>query len=349
MGHEHIGPGWSEDVGTFGITPGDGRRDRERRDAHRRAGPPYARTAPRRASERHPGGSAGQPADLLLKAEHLQVLGSFKLRGAYNAVALLPKDVRARGVITFSSGNHGKAVAHAAALHGVKATVVMPDTAPGVKIDGVRALGATVELVPPKRRDVHPYELAERTGAHVVHPFDTRDVSAGQGTVGLEILRQVPTVSAVLVPVSGGGLISGVAVAVKALRPDVAVIGVEPELAADAAQSLAEGERAVWPAERVYRTRADGLRATSLGKLPWAHVRRLVNDIVTVSEDDIGQALHCPARHGKQFVEPSGAVAPAALLRGRHVPPAGAGPVVCVASGGNADPAMTAAVLTGTF
>lgn len=271
-------------------------------------------------------GAAERAEGLLLKAEHLQLLGSFKIRGAYNAIALLPEDVRGRGVVTFSSGNHGKAVAYAAALHGVKATVVMPETAPGVKIDGVRALGATVELVTPERRDTYPYELAERTGSRVVHPFDARDVIAGQGTLGLEILRQVPDVSAVLVPVSGGGLISGVAVAVKALRPDVAVIGVEPELAADAAQSLRDGERAVWPTEHVYRTRADGLRATSLGALPWEHVRRLVDGIVTVPEDDISRALRCLARHGKQLVEPSGAVAPAAFLYGHHVPHRGRGP-----------------------
>ncbi|MEU4927572.1 threonine/serine dehydratase [Streptomyces yokosukanensis] len=283
--------------------------------------------------------------DLLLKAEHLQLLGSFKVRGAFNAVASLPEEVRARGVITFSSGNHGKAVAHAAALHGVKATVVMPDTAPAVKVDGVRALGATVELVPPERRDIHPYELAARSGAQVVHPFDARDVIAGQGTLGLEILQQAPDLSAVLVPVSGGGLISGVAVAIKTLRPDVRVIGVEPELAADAAVSLRTGERAVWPTEDVYRTRADGLRATSLGALPWEHIRRLVDDIVTVSEDDISRALRCLACHGKQVVEPSGAVAPAALLFGSFVPPAGAGPVVAVVSGGNVDPAVVSSVL----
>jgi threonine dehydratase len=225
----------------------------------------------------------------------------------------------------------------------------MPETAPDVKIDGVRALGATVELVLPERRDVYPYELAEQTGAQVVHPFDARDVIAGQGTIGLEILRQVPALSAVLVPVSGGGLISGVAVAIKALRPDVRVIGVEPELAADAAASLRTGERAVWPTEDVYRTRADGLRATSLGALPWAHIRRLVDDIVTVSEENIGHALYCLACQGKQVVEPSGAVAPAAFLSGRYVPPAGAGPVVAVVSGGNVDPALVGSILTTPF
>lgn len=292
------------------------------------------------------GGPAERPRDLLLKSEHLQLLNSFKIRGAFNAVASLPEDVRSRGVVTFSSGNHGKAVAHAAALHGVKATVVMPTTAPDVKIDAVRALGATVELVSPERRDVYPYELAERIGAQVVHPFDARDVIAGQGTIGLEILRQVPDVSTVLLPVSGGGLISGVAVAVKTLRPDVKVVGVEPELAGDAAASLRAGERAVWPTEDVYRTRADGLRATSLGVLPWAHIRRLVDDIVTVSEDDISQALHLLACQAKQIVEPSGAVAPAAFLCGRHTPSAGSGPVVAVVSGGNVDPAVAASALT---
>ncbi|MGW0131566.1 threonine ammonia-lyase [Streptomyces sp. NPDC003299] len=285
-------------------------------------------------------------SELLLKAEHLQLLGSFKIRGALNAVATLPEDVRARGVVAFSSGNHGKAVAYAAGLYGIKATVVMPHTAPAVKVDGVRALGASVELVTPERRDVYPYEIAERTGAHLVHPFDSRAAIAGHGTLALELLEQVPDVSAVLVPVSGGGLLSGVAAAVKALRPQVAVIGVEPELAGDAAESLRRGERAVWTTADAYRTCADGLRATTLGTLPWAHIRRLVDDIVTVSEDDITEALCCLARQGKQLVEPSGAVAPAALLCGRHVPPATAGPVVAVVSGGNADPALVASLLT---
>lgn len=294
-----------------------------------------------------PAASDGTPGlpELLLKAEHLQLLGSFKIRGALNAVASLPEEARGRGVVAFSSGNHGKAVAHAAGLYGIKATIVMPHTAPAVKIDGVRALGATVELVSPERRDTYPYELVERTGAHLVHPFDSRQVIAGHGTLGTELLEQVPDVSAVLVPVSGGGLISGVAVAVKALSPEVPVIGVEPELASDAAESLRRGERVVWTTADTYRTQADGLRATTLGDLPWAHIRHLVDDIVTVSEDDITRTLCCLARNGRQFVEPSGAVAPAALLCGRYRPPVGSGPVAAVVSGGNADPALLASLL----
>ncbi len=292
-----------------------------------------------------PGAVARPAPELLLKAEHLQLLGSFKIRGALNAVAALAEDVRGRGVVAFSSGNHGKAVAYAAQRFGVKATIVMPRTAPAVKVDAVRALGAVVELVAPERRDSYPYEIAERTGAALVHPFDSREAIAGHGTLGLELLEQVPDLGAVLVPVSGGGLISGVAVALKAARPETPVIGVEPELAGDAAESLRRGERVVWPTERTYRTMADGLRGTSVGTIPWAHIRQLVDDIVTVSEAEITDAMRRLGCSAKQLVEPSGAVAPAALLCGRYAPPPGAGPVVAVVSGGNVDPAQAAAVL----
>lgn len=283
---------------------------------------------------------------LLLKAEHTQLLGSFKIRGAFHAVKAAGKQARMAGVVAFSSGNHGKAVAYAAKTLGVRATVVMPVTAPEIKVEAVRALGATVILVDPERRETHPKELAERTGAAFIHPFDSREVVAGHGSIGLELLDQVRGLGTVLVPVSGGGLISGVAAAVKARLPGVKVIGAEPELAADAAQSHRSGRLVTWPKEDTYRTIADGLRADRLGELPWAHVRTLVDEIVTVSEDEIADAMRQLAWSAKQLVEPSGAVAVAAAVHRRaHLP--GGGATVAIISGGNVAPALAARILAG--
>ncbi|MFD2415957.1 threonine ammonia-lyase [Amycolatopsis pigmentata] len=283
---------------------------------------------------------------LLLKAEHTQLLGSFKIRGALHAVKAAGKRARRAGVVAFSSGNHGKAVAYAAKALGVAATIVMPVTAPAVKVEAVRALGATVHLVEPEKRETHPKELGERTGAVVIHPFDSREVIAGHGSIGLELLDQVPGLGTVLVPVSGGGLISGVAAAVKARRPGVRVIGVEPELAADAAESHRLGRLVAWPEEDTGRTMADGLRADRLGELPWDHIRMLVDEIVTVSEEEIADTLRQLAMAAKQLVEPSGAVAAAAMVHRRAALPAG-GATVAILSGGNVAPGLAARVLAG--
>ena len=286
-----------------------------------------------------------RPDDLVhCKAESLQPTGAFKLRGATNTILQVLDQARERGVVAQSSGNHARAVAWLAHRLGLRAVIVMPDAAPPSKVAAVRALGADVELVPAAIRDSRPLELVAEHGYVHVPPYDDLRVIAGQGTVGLELLEQVPDVDVVLVPVSGGGLVAGIATAVAALRPGVRVIGVEPELAADAAESLRAGRRVEWAPERTYRTVADGLRTTVLGVHPWEHVRRYVDEIVTVSEDQIRAAMRHLAVAGRLVVEPAGAATVAAWMHGL-VPD---GPTTAaVVSGGSVDPALLSAVLAG--
>ncbi|RKN58849.1 pyridoxal-phosphate dependent enzyme [Micromonospora costi] len=279
---------------------------------------------------------------LWLKPESLQPVGSFKLRGATHAVARLDPAVRARGVVTHSSGNHGQALAYAARAAGVPCTVVVPEGAPQVKVDRMRALGADVRLVPPARRLVEAERIVAESGGALVPPFDDPRIIAGQGTLGLEIVADLPDVDVVLVPVGGGGLASGVATAVRALRPSAAVVGVEPALAADARDSLAAGEVVVWDVERTYRTSADGLR-TNLSELTLAHLRAHLDGIVTVTEEEIALAMARLARDARLVAEPSGAVAAAARLF--HAGELPAGRTVAVVTGGNVDPAVLAAAL----
>ncbi|MEH1012416.1 threonine/serine dehydratase [Micromonospora sp. CPCC 206060] len=279
---------------------------------------------------------------LWVKPESLQPVGSFKLRGATNAVARLDPAARARGVVTHSSGNHGQALAYAARAVGAPCTVVVPQGAPQIKIDQIRAYGAEIVLVPPAERLVEAGRIAADTGRTMVPPYDHRDVIAGQGTIGLEIVADLPDVDVVLVPVGGGGLASGVATAVKTLRPSTAVIGVEPELAADARDSLATGEVVVWDVEQTWRTSADGLR-THLSPLTLAHLRARLDGIVTVSEEEIAATLGRLVREARLVAEPSGAVALAArLFRAADLP---AGRTVAVISGGNVDSAVLQTVL----
>jgi threonine dehydratase len=278
--------------------------------------------------------------DLLLKPESLQPVGSFKLRGATHAVARLAAEQRARGVVTHSSGNHGQALAYAARVAGAPCTVVIPEAAPPVKVDQVRAFGAEVVLVPPAERQERAERIAAEQGRTLVPPFDHRHVIAGQGTIGLEIVEDLPDVDVVLVPVGGGGLSAGVATAVKALRPSAAVIGVEPAYAADARDSLAAGEVVVWDVVRTYRTSADGLR-TNLSALTFAHLRERLDGIVTVTEQEIIAAMARLVLGSRLVVEPSGAVATAARMFHREELPAGR--TVAVVTGGNVDPAMLAA------
>ncbi|MCM0676960.1 threonine/serine dehydratase [Micromonospora phytophila] len=281
--------------------------------------------------------------ELWLKPESLQPVGSFKLRGATHAVARLGPAERARGVVTHSSGNHGQALAYAARAAGVPCTVVVPDSAPAVKVARIRALGPKVVLVPPPSRVPEAERIAAETGAVLVPPFDDRRVIAGQGTIGLEIVADLPDVDVVLVPVGGGGLSSGVATALKALRPATAVIGVEPELAADARDSLAAGSVVVWGEELTYRTMADGLRLPP-SELTLAHLRERLDGIVTVTEEEIGAAMGRLVRDARLVVEPSAAVAVAARLFHRDELPDGR--TVAVVTGGNVDPAVLAGVLT---
>jgi threonine dehydratase len=277
-----------------------------------------------------------------LKAESLQPIGAFKLRGAYTAAAALTPGERARGLITYSSGNHAQGVARAARLFGVPAVIVMPSDAPALKRARVEADGAeivTVGTASNERRRVAE-EIAAARGLAIIPPYDDPRIVAGQGTVGLEIAEDMPEVAAVLVPIGGGGLASGVAAAIKGLVPTARVIGVEPELAADARESLATGRIVSWPAELVSRTIADGTRTQSIGRLNFAHLSRQMDTVITVSEEEIAAAVRLVAEEARLVVEPSGAL-PVAAMR-FHAAEAGladlAGPVVGVASGGNVDP-----------
>jgi threo-3-hydroxy-L-aspartate ammonia-lyase len=283
---------------------------------------------------------------LLLKPESLQPTGSFKLRGAYNAIASLPEDERRRGVVAHSSGNHGYAVAYAAALLGVPATVVVPDNAPPVKTGAIAACGATLVTVFPSlsARLEAMRELSQRHGYSAIPPFDDPRVIAGQGTIGLEVAEDCAEPDVVLVPVSGGGLISGIAVALKALCPSVRIIGVEPADAADARASLLAGERVAWPPERTARTIADSLRVEQIGLLPFAHMSKLVSGIVTVTDDELLSAIRVLAGGAHLVAEPGGAAAVAAFLyHGDEVP--GGASTIAVVSGGNVDPALLATAL----
>lgn len=281
---------------------------------------------------------------LWLKPESLQPTGAFKLRGALNALACLDPPVRARGVVTHSSGNHAQAVAWAARHHGVPALVVMPAVTPPMKIEATRALGAQVVLVEPAERESTARRLAAERGMTLVPPFDARAVIAGQGTVGLEIAEDDPHVDVVLVPVSGGGLVSGVAVAVKALVPGVRVVAVEPELAGDLAEGFALGRRVRWDPAATYRTVADGLRVPEVGALTWRHISAHVDDVVTVSEEQILETAAALLRGARLVTEPSGAVAAAAHRhRPQGLPP---GRTVAVVSGGNLEPDLLAALAT---
>ncbi len=292
--------------------------------------------------------AAGVPVPayaVYLKAEGAQPIGSFKLRGAYNMAAQLPEAVWRRGLITYSSGNHAQGVAYAARALGTKAVIVMPENAPQVKIDATLALGAEIVMVgnasSDRRRKAE--ELAAAHGYAVVPPYDHRDIIAGQATCGLEITEQLPEVDLVVAPVSGGGLLSGVATAVKLAMPDAAVQvwGAEPELAADAKESFDTGQLVEWPAAKTTRTIGDGLRTQSLGVLNFAHVRRFVDGITTVTEEEIFAAMRVALAATDLVVEPSGAVSLAAALFGAERLPQ-AKTVVAVISGGNVDPALRA-------
>jgi len=279
-----------------------------------------------------------------LKAESLQPIGAFKLRGAYVAVASLTADDRARGVITYSSGNHAQGVARAARLLAVRAVIVMPSDAPRIKRERVEADGAEVVIVgtASDERQRVAEALAVERGLSIIPPFDDERIIAGQGTIGLELLADLPDLSVVLVPVGGGGLASGVATAVRSIRPEVRVVGVEPELAADARDSLERGEIVRWPAELVSRTVADGTRTQALGRHTFAHLRAYLDRIVTVSEVEILAGVRLAAERSRLVVEPSGALGIAAMAF--HGQDLGldreTGAIVAVVSGGNVDPAL---------
>jgi threonine dehydratase len=287
--------------------------------------------------------SAADQRKLYLKLENLQPIGAFKLRGAYNKVASLSAEERRRGVISYSSGNHGQGVAYAARALGLKAVIVMPRDAPKNKIAATAVLGAEVITVGPgsEERRIRAEELAAEHGYAIVPPYNDEKIIAGQGTVGLEILEDMPDVGTVLVPVGGGGLISGVAAAIKLSNRRVKVIGVEPELAADAQASFRAGRIVSSPAEQVCLTLADGLRTQSVGALNFEHIRAYVDDIVTVSEEEIRAALGALSSNIQTVAEPSGAVSLAAFLfHAGELPDTKI--TAAVISGGNIDPSLLA-------
>jgi threonine dehydratase len=291
---------------------------------------------------------ASDQRKLFLKLENLQPVGAFKLRGAYNKVASLTDEERRRGVISYSSGNHAQGVAYAARALGVKAIIVMPSNAPKNKLEATAALGAEIVTVGPssEERRLRAEQLAAEHGYAIVPPYNDEKIIAGQGTIGLEILEDLPNVETVLVPVGGGGLISGVSAAIKLSNlkhshPHVKVIGVEPKLAADAQASLRAGRIVSFPAEQVSRTLADGLRTQSIGAINFEHMRAYVDDIVSVTEDEIREATRALSEDAKTLAEPSGAVAPAAFLfHAGELPKTSIN--VAVISGGNIDPALLA-------
>jgi len=279
---------------------------------------------------------------LWIKPESLQSIGAFKVRGAFNAIGALEPQARARGVVAYSSGNHAQAVAYAAAAYSIQAHIVMPEETPHVKVAATRGHGAEVVLCAAGERERVADEVVARTGGVLIPPFDHPDVIAGQGTIGLEIAQDLPDVETVLVPVSGGGLASGVGTAVRALCPHARVIGVEPELAADTAEGLRVGHRVDWSIEDRNRTIADGLRSQP-SALTYAHLQRVLDDVITVSENDIRAAVRELALRARLVSEPSGAVTLAAY-RSAVTPP---GRTVAILSGGNIEPALLAQILAG--
>ncbi|HEY6445709.1 MAG TPA: threonine/serine dehydratase [Acidobacteriaceae bacterium] len=289
---------------------------------------------------------AGLDAEVWIKAEGLQPIGSFKVRGAYNKIAQLSPEQRSRGVITYSSGNHAQGVAYAARAVGAKAVIVMPANAPEVKKRATAALGAEIVEVGPASADrkSKAEELEQQHGYVMIPPYDDDQIMAGQGTCGLEILEDLPGVDLILSPVSGGGLLSGIATAVKQSNAAVRVIGVEPELAADAQESFRAGQLITWPADKTTRTMCDGLRTQSLGERNFEHIRTYVDDIVTVTEGEIRGAMRTLLYGARLTPEPSGACAAAGILfHATELLPFRR--AVVVMSGGNVEPEVLRSVL----
>ena len=283
-----------------------------------------------------------RPQDLFLKCESLQPMGAFKIRGAYNMISQLPKEELERGVITYSSGNHGQAVAMAAELLGARAVIVMPTTAPKVKVDGCTSYGAEVimEGTTSLDRQSRAEKESRERGLAIVPPFDHRQIIIGQGTVGLEILEQCPDVGTVFVPAGGGGLASGTAAAIKQSRPSVRIVAVEPLGAPKMTRSLEAGQPVTLPSSA---TIADGLMNLRPGNLTFAHIQKFVDEVVTVGETDIAANVAWLFRNARLVVEPSGAVTTAAARLGLgHA----SGKIVAVVSGGNVAPEAFAKYVT---
>ena len=282
-------------------------------------------------------------ANIYLKSENLQATGSFKLRGAYNKIASLTDEQKAAGIIACSAGNHAQGVALSATKMGIKSVVCMPDGAPISKVEATKRLGAEVCLVPGAYDDAYEYalKLQQETGATFIHPFNDELVIAGQGTIGLEILDQLPNADAVIVPIGGGGLIAGVACAVKSLNPNVKVYGVQAANAPGMAASVAEGRIVTLDSVATF---ADGIAVKTPGDLTYAMVREYVDDVVTVTEDEIAAAILALMEQQKLVAEGAGAVSVAAAMF-QKLPIEGKN-VVCLVSGGNIDVNILSRVIT---
>lgn len=278
-----------------------------------------------------------KPLSLFLKCENLQPMGAFKIRGAFNMIAQLPADSLRRGVITYSSGNHGQAVALAAKTLGAPAVIVMPTTAPAVKVEGCKGYGAEVimEGTTSIQRQARAEKEAKERGLTIVPPFDHRQIIIGQGTTGLEILEQCPDVGAVFVPVGGGGLASGVSAAIKRSKPSVRIVAVEPAGAPKMSRSVAAGHPITLDSSASI---ADGLMNLRPGDLTFAHIREFVDAVVTVTEADIASAVGWLFRNARLVVEPSGAVTTAAVALGLGGADPANGSIVAIVSGGNVAP-----------
>jgi threonine dehydratase len=271
---------------------------------------------------------------VFLKCEHLQPVGAFKIRGAYTAISRIPPSDRARGVITYSSGNHGQAVAYAAGLLGIRAVVVMPQRAPAIKVAGVKRLGG--EVVIAGNSSAERYEqarrMSEEEGLAMVPPYESLDVIAGQATCGLEILEACPQVETIVVPVGGGGLIAGIAAAVAAFKPGTRIVGVEPVGAPKLARALEAGRSVQLDHTE---SLADGLLPLAIGQLPFSVLSGSVQNAVQVTEAEIVEGVRFLYRDANLSAEPSGAVTTAAILSGKVE---ASGPIVAIVSGGNVDP-----------
>lgn len=282
-------------------------------------------------------------SEIYLKTENLQITGSFKLRGAYYKISQLKEDERAKGVIACSAGNHAQGVALAATKMGIKSVICMPDGAPIMKVENTKKLGAQVELVKGAYDDAHDraVELQQETGMTFIHPYDDELVIAGQGSIGLEIIEQLPEVEAVIIPIGGGGLISGVAFALKALKPDIKIYGVQAQGAASMYNAFKAHKYQTLPAVKTF---ADGIAVKTPGELTFELIEKYVDDIVTVSEDEIATAILTLIEKQKLIAEGAGATPIAAVLFNK-LPIAGK-KTVCLVSGGNIDVNILSRVIT---
>ncbi len=271
-----------------------------------------------------------------VKCEHHQPIGAFKIRGAYTAISRLPAEVRARGIITHSSGNHGQAVAYVAKHFGARAVIVMPENAPAIKVAGIKSHGAEIVVTTRKEREAKAAELIAQQGLVLIAPFDNYDVIMGQGTCAYEILEDQPSTAAIIAPVGGGGMIAGTCAAVGAIKPDTAVWGVEPAVSPKLTAALAAGHPVPFePAD----TLADGLVPPALGSITFEYIRPVIRGVATLTEPEIGAGVRFLFHSMGLKIEPSGATPVAALLAGKIVP---TGPTACILTGGNVDPAIFA-------